>query len=74
MKSGNARCLESEVHDALAKSPYLTRKRVDCVAQDGRVVLRGEVGTYFQKQMATEVLRQVEGIDEIENHLEVIWR
>ncbi|MEZ6116502.1 MAG: BON domain-containing protein [Pirellulaceae bacterium] len=74
MNSGKTRCLETEVHDALSKSPYLVRKRVNCEARDGRVVLRGEVGTYFQKQMATEVLRSVDGIDEIENHLEVIWR
>jgi osmotically-inducible protein OsmY len=35
------------------------------------VTLRGVVRTYFQKQMAQEVVRRVDGVDEICNELEV---
>jgi len=35
------------------------------------VVLRGVVGTYFQKQMAQEAVRCVDGVDEIANKLQV---
>ena len=43
-------------------------------AFDGsRVVLQGSVSTYFQKQMAQEVVRRVEGVQEIDNCLEVLW-
>ncbi len=66
--------LENQVHEALELSPYLTRSRgVRCEADNGRVTIRGEVGSYFQKQMATEVVRKLSGIDEINNQLEVIW-
>ena len=67
-------CLQDQVHEALELSPYLTRCRgVSCHADNGRVVIRGEVGSYFQKQMATEALRKLNGIDEIDNQLEVNW-
>ena len=39
----------------------------------GRVTLRGVVNTYFQKQMAQESLRHVDGVHEIANELEVCW-
>jgi hypothetical protein len=31
------------------------------------------VDSYFQKQMAQEALRHVDGIDQISNELEVCW-
>ncbi len=38
------------------------------------MILRGVVRSYFQKQMAQEALRHVEGIEEICNELEVAGR
>jgi osmotically-inducible protein OsmY len=71
---GDVVCLEDQVHEALELSPYLTRSRgVRCQANNGRVIIRGEVGSYFQKQMATEVLRKLGGVNEIDNQLEVNW-
>ena len=35
--------------------------------------LRGVVNTYFQKQMAQEAIRHVDGVAEIANELEVCW-
>jgi osmotically-inducible protein OsmY len=67
-------CLEDQLHDALAQSPYLTRKSVRCEAHEGRITLKGQVGTYFQKQMAAEILRNIDGVEQIENQLEVVWR
>ena len=36
-------------------------------------MLRGVVNSYYQKQMAQEAIRRVEGVQSIENHLEVDW-
>ncbi len=36
-------------------------------------MLRGTVKTYYHKQMAQEALRRVEGVDQIENQVEVAW-
>lgn len=65
--------LESRVHDALQQSPYLTNRKLRFEAQQGRVVLRGTVNSYYQKQMAQEALRRLEGVHHIENQLEVAW-
>jgi osmotically-inducible protein OsmY len=69
--------VESPLNDlvvsALARSPHLLRRNLRIEAGEGRVVLRGTVASYFQKQMAQEALRGVDGIDVIENQLQVNW-
>ena len=65
--------LESRVMSALAKNPYLPGRHVHFEAEQGKVVLRGVVGSYYQKQMAQETLRSVEGVHQIENLLQVHW-
>ena len=65
--------LEGRVMSALATNPYLPGRRVQFEALQGKVVLRGVVGTYYQKQMAQETLRSVEGVHQIENLLQVHW-
>lgn len=65
--------LEDRVLSALEQNPYLSRKTLRFETSEGRVTLRGIVGTYFQKQMAQESLRHVAGVSEIANELEVCW-
>jgi osmotically-inducible protein OsmY len=64
--------LDDKVHSALQRNPYLSGRSLRFEAESGRVTLRGVVRSYFQKQMAQEALRHVEGIDEIHNELEVL--
>ncbi len=66
-----ALCLEDQVHDAIKQSPYLSYRQLSCETNDGRVILRGRVSSFFQKQMAQETVRQISGIVSIENCLEV---
>ena len=47
--------------------------RCSVEAADGRVVLKGSVGSFFQKQMAQEAIRRVDGVQLIDNLLEVTW-
>lgn len=67
----------SGLHERLSKAlrhhPHLHRERLHLETSPGRVVLRGLVGSYYQKQMAQEALRGLEGVDEIDNQLEVCW-
>jgi osmotically-inducible protein OsmY len=65
--------LRDQVESVLGRSPYFSHRALRCEAQDRRVVLRGVVKSYYQKQMAQEVVRQVDGVDEIENQLVVNW-
>ncbi len=65
--------LDDRVLTALEQNPYITQRNLRFETDQGRVILRGVVGTYFQKQMAQESLRKVDGIHEIANELEVCW-
>jgi osmotically-inducible protein OsmY len=65
--------LEARVHCALEGNPYISYRTLRFETSEGRVTLRGTVGTFFQKQMAQESLRRVAGVHEIANELEVCW-
>lgn len=65
--------LDHQVFTALEQNPYVSQRTLRFETSDGRVTLRGVVGTYFQKQMAQEALRHVDGVREIANELEVSW-
>lgn len=58
---------------ALERNPHLARKRLRLEATHGRLTLHGVVGSYYQKQMAQETLRKLEGVAVVENLLEVNW-
>jgi osmotically-inducible protein OsmY len=59
------------VDSALRKSPHLVGRNLILEAEDGLVILRGTVDNFYQKQMAQEAIRRVEGILQIQNRLEV---
>jgi osmotically-inducible protein OsmY len=63
--------LNDRVAAAIAQNPYLAARRLDFDSEGGNITLRGEVNSYFQKQMAQEAIRSLDGVSGIENHLEV---
>lgn len=65
--------LETLVGSALMQSPYLATKNLRFETHQGRVVLLGKVNSYYQKQMAQETVRRLDGVHHVENHLEVTW-
>jgi osmotically-inducible protein OsmY len=65
--------LDTRVCTAIEGNPYLTRRNLRFETNEGRVTLRGKVNTFFQKQMAQEAIRHVDGVAEIANELEVCW-
>jgi len=65
------RPLGDRVSTALERSPHLWGRRLRFEAEQGCVRLQGVVRTYYQKQMAQEAIRHLEGVDEIYNELEV---
>jgi osmotically-inducible protein OsmY len=65
--------LFERIHAALTTSPYVTSRQVRVETADGRVVLKGNVRSFFQKQMAQEAIRRVDGVEAIDNLLEVNW-
>jgi len=65
--------LDDRLVTALERNPYLSRRHLRFENDSGHGVLRGVVGTYYQKQMAQEALRRVDGVSHIDNQLEVAW-
>ncbi len=65
--------LDDRVLYALEQNPHTARRNLRFETHRGRVTLRGVVSTYYQKQMAQEAVRRVDGVDEISNELEVCW-
>ena len=65
--------LEIAAVDALSQSPHIAGADVECYAQCGHVTLRGVVPSFFHKQMAQEAVRHVEGVERIENEIQVAW-
>ncbi len=66
--------LSHRVHTALSGNPHLSGRQLRIETHAGRVVLHGVVSTYYQKQMAQEALRRLDGVETIENQLQVAWR
>ncbi len=64
--------LSDRVLSALERSPYLAGRSLRFETEHGRITLRGVVHSYFQKQMAQEAVRRIEGVQEILNELEVV--
>jgi osmotically-inducible protein OsmY len=65
--------LVTRISSAIQKHPHLKRRDLRFETEDGRVILRGTVNSYYQKQMAQEALRRLDGVHHIENNLEVAW-
>jgi BON domain len=64
--------LFERIHEALTANPHVPRQ-VRVEAADGHVVLKGSVRSFFEKQMAQEAIRRVDGVQMIDNLLEVNW-
>ncbi len=71
--SESSSCLLDRLGEALSASPHLTGRKLGYEADAGTVVLKGIVNSYFQKQMAQEAIRRVDGVELIDNQLEVNW-
>lgn len=56
---------------ALRSHPHLNRQHVFLENEVDRVVVRGTVKSYFEKQMIQEAIRKVDGQAEIKNLVEV---
>ena len=65
--------LADRIFSVLEQSPHVPHRSLRFETNQGQVTLRGVVRSYYQKQMAQEVLLGLEGVEHIENQLEVEW-
>ena len=57
----------------LTNHPLMKGKNVRIQQEKRRVILEGDVDSYYDKQLLQEVVRRIEGVEEIENRLLVEW-
>jgi osmotically-inducible protein OsmY len=65
--------LDIRIDQDLANHPVLRGKNVRIQQEKQRVIVEGDVRSYYQKQMVQEMIRRIEGVEEIENRLLVEW-
>jgi osmotically-inducible protein OsmY len=64
--------LTFRVNQAIRSNPLLAGASIMFSAHSGLVTLRGTSQTYYQKQMAQESLSKLDGVEAIENQIEVV--
>ncbi|HSF08056.1 MAG TPA: BON domain-containing protein [Nitrospirales bacterium] len=67
--------LARKVEMALHEDPFIDRFQVIMTVHNGIVVLRGSVGSQFQKDQAQDTVSRVKGVVDVKNKLQVdeIW-
>jgi osmotically-inducible protein OsmY len=60
--------------DRLRRSAYLALQRVCCEFRAGVLTLRGRLPSYYLKQVAQMLVATVEGVEQIDNRIEVVPR
>lgn len=63
--------LKQQLTHLLGSSPFFFGPALYLQTEQGRVVLYGTVSTWYLKQMVQETIRQVHGVNEIENKISV---
>ena len=55
----------------LQASPYHVLRRISCDCKDGVLTLKGNLSSFYEKQMAQETVSSVEGTIQVVNQIEV---
>lgn len=71
--TSNPAQLANLASDMIIRHPHLHQRHVFLRADQGHVVLQGKVRSFFEKQMAQEALRSIDGVQSIDNQLVVSW-
>jgi len=59
------------IDSAIRQNPYGIRRHVFLESVQGKIILRGKVDSFYQKQMVQESLRGIDGVLQISNQIEV---
>jgi osmotically-inducible protein OsmY len=57
----------------IVHQPHLSVQRIWCDFDGGRLILRGQVPSFYFKQLAQEAVADLEGVEQVVNEIEVLW-
>ena len=63
--------LDAHIDTVIHSNPYLAGRRFQVKREADGVTLEGQVASYFQKQMAQEIILRIDGVTRIDNRLRV---
>ncbi len=69
--SKEKRVVQAEAQARLRRSGYHELHLVSCNFHEGVLTLRGRVSSFYLKQIAQELIRRLDGAEEVNNRLEV---
>ena len=72
MHATDSGSFSEQIQHAVFHHPHLKKRPVHCLAENGKVTIQGSVNSYFEKQMAQEAVRRIDGTSLIENQLVVV--
>jgi hypothetical protein len=64
--------LVESAHRRLHNHAYPALKNIHCVFQEGTLILRGSLPTYYLKQLAQTAVTQIDGVNCIRNEICVV--
>ena len=64
--------LAQHVRRALEGAGYSQLTRIRCTAQGSRVILTGELPTYYHSQLAQTVAAKISGVRRVDNQIQVV--
>jgi len=59
--------------ERLRRQPHLTMQRIWCELDEGKLFLRGQVPSFYYKQLAQVAVAGMHGVDQVVNDIEVVW-
>lgn len=71
MDRNNSGQVMEAAKDRLENSPYRSVRRVSCEYDDGVLVLRGLLPSFYYKQLAQEAVVHLHGVLQVVNEIEV---
>ena len=57
----------------ICRQPHLTVQRIYCECDGGRLFLKGQVPSFYHKQLAQEAIVGMAGVVQVVNEIEVVW-
>jgi osmotically-inducible protein OsmY len=73
-RAATSRQIATIAEARLGASSHLALRKVLCKFDQGILVLEGHLSTFFQKQLAQEIVAHIEGVERVVNQIEVAGR
>jgi osmotically-inducible protein OsmY len=68
-----AKLVVESARERLRRQSHLSVQRIWCEFDEGTLFLRGQVPSFYHKQLAQVAVAGMEGVVQVVNDIEVVW-